>query len=343
MEPSPVNIYEIGEPLPTAVLGNPSDLSESDQQAIRLMSGSDPGNFLGTLALTWMLIVLAIAAGIYLDNWFVNVAVICFIATRQNVLGLLTHEQVHRNGMRSQLGDLITNLFCAFPILISLQGYRRIHLTHHRKYFSDLDPDYRRKQGKEWTFPQSARAFFTTLFCDLIGLSLISTVRGKAPDKSADPKAVGPNIFLRLGYYGVIALALVYTNTWIYFLLFWIIPIATVLQVIVRWGAICEHRYNLVDPSIQESTPLITPRWWEALLMPNLNFNLHVYHHWYPTVPFKKLPQVHRIFVANGLIKSEHVFDGYVDYLMFLVGKGHHAVDKATAQHQSDVGTLTMR
>ena len=341
MAHSAVNIYEIGEPLPTAVVGDPSNLNASDQKAIRSMSGSDPRNFLGTLILTWLLITLAITAGIYLDSWLANVAVIFFIATRQNVLGLLTHEQVHRNGMRSRLGDLMTNLFCAFPILISLEGYRRIHLTHHRKYFSDLDPDYRRKQGKEWTFPQSTRAFLLTLFCDLIGLSLVSTVRGKTPEKPAEKKGTGPNIVIRLGFYGVIALALTYTNTWIYFLLYWIIPIATVLQVIVRWGAVCEHRYNLVDPSIQESTPLIKPRWWEALLMPNLNFNLHVYHHWYPTIPFAKLPHVHNIFVENGLVKPEYVFDGYIDYLMFLVAKGRHAVENPVAQQQSDVGTLT--
>jgi len=111
--------------------------------------------------------------------------------------------------------------------------------------------------------------------------------------------------------------------------------------VIVRWGAICEHRYNLIDPSIQESTPLIQPRWWEALLLPNLNFNLHVYHHWYPTVPFRNLPRIHRIFVANGLVDRSRVFDGYVDYLMFLVAKGRHGVAKPAPRTQRGVGTLT--
>jgi len=341
MSPDPVTIHEIGEPLAPAVTGDPSTLSASDQKAIRAMSGGAPISFLGTLSLTWALIALAIAAGVYLDSVAANVAIICFIATRQNVLGLLTHEQVHRNGMRSRTGDVVANLFCAFPILISLEGYRRIHLTHHRKYFTDADPDYRRKQGREWTFPQSVRAFAVTLFCDLIGLSLIATVRGKTPDKAGDKKRAGPNLALRLGYYGAVAFALSYTNTWAYFLLYWVLPIATVLQVIVRWGAICEHRYNLVNPSIPESTPLIQPRWWEALLLPNLNFNLHVYHHWYPTIPFKNLPRVHRIFVNNGLVDTSRVFDGYVDYLMFLVARGRHGVAKTAAQTERGVGTLT--
>ncbi len=340
MANSQIDIYEIGEALPIAVVGEPSDLSESDQKTIRSMIGSDTRNFMGTLALTWLLIILAITVAVHLNSMLANVAVICFIATRQNVLGLLTHEQVHSLGLRSQLGDAITNAFCAFPILITLQGYRHIHLTHHRKYFTELDPDYRRKQGKQWTFPQSTQAFLSTLFCDLIGLSLVSTIRGKKPDKAMDKKGQKPNIVFHLGYYGAIALALTLTNTWTYFLLYWIVPIATVLQVIVRWGAVSEHRYNLVNPSIQESTPLIQPRWWEALVMPNLNFSLHVYHHWYPTIPFNKLPLVHNIFVDSGLVNSEHVFDGYIDYFLFLVAKGRHKIEK-TIEQQPDMHTLT--
>ena len=89
MAHSEINIYEIGEPLPIAIVGEPSDLSESEQKSIRSMFGSNPNSFIGTLALTWMLIILAIGSGIYLNSWFANIALIFFIATRQNVLGLL--------------------------------------------------------------------------------------------------------------------------------------------------------------------------------------------------------------------------------------------------------------
>ena len=52
MAHSEIDIYEIGEPLPIAIVGEPSDLSESDQKSIRSMFGSDPNSFIGTLALT---------------------------------------------------------------------------------------------------------------------------------------------------------------------------------------------------------------------------------------------------------------------------------------------------
>jgi fatty acid desaturase len=125
---------------------------------------------------------------------------------------------------------------------------------------------------------------------------------------------------VRVAYYVVLAAVLTWTNMWVVFLLYWFLPLVTVLQVIVRWGAICEHKYNLVNPSVPESTPLIIPRWWESILLPNLNFTYHIYHHWYPRIPFSKLPQVHRIFRREGLLIEENVFHGYIPYLRYILG-----------------------
>jgi fatty acid desaturase len=47
--------------------------------------------------------------------------------------------------------------------------------------------------------------------------------------------------------------------------------------------------YNLPDASIEESSPIIARNWWGHLIMPNLNFTLHPYHHYFPGVPFSNL------------------------------------------------------
>ncbi|MGR8946458.1 MAG: fatty acid desaturase [Gammaproteobacteria bacterium] len=329
---------EIGDALPVAVEGGPSALDKDDLKAIIALNGDDVIGFYTTIVITWLTIAATIAGAVYLDHWVATAAAIFLIATRQNVLGLLNHDQVHRLGHHSKFGDLFTNIFCAFPILITLQGYRHVHLTHHRKYFTADDPDYLRKQGHEYNFPQKPHGFLFTVIKDLIGLNLIATVRGKAPSNNLGDENREPvNRALQLGFYAALATALTATNTWYYFLLYWFLPIVTVLQVIVRWGAICEQRYNLVDPSMEESTPLIKPRWWEAYLLPNLNFNLHIYHHWFPKVGYRNLPKVHEIFVRNGLVNEQNVFNGYVDYLMFLLGKGAHHPDNLV--HADDHGS----
>jgi fatty acid desaturase len=79
-----------------------------------------------------------------------------------------------------------------------------------------------------------------------------------------------------------------------------------------------------VEPSIEESTPLIELAWWEKILFPNLNFTLHIYHHWYPTIPFSKLPMVHLLLKREGLIDDRKVFHGYMSYLRFLFGRSQN-------------------
>jgi fatty acid desaturase len=71
---------------------------------------------------------------------------------------------------------------------------------------------------------------------------------------------------------------------------------------------------------VAESTPIIIPRWWERLLLPNLNFTYHIYHHWYPRIPFIYLTDVHAIFDREGLVENKNVFHGYVPYLRYLLG-----------------------
>ena len=317
--PTTVRIHQLGEPLPPALEVEPAHLSPKAQEEVKAMMRSDPAGFFSTLALAWISVAAAIALAVWAQHAAVSIAAILFIGTRQNILGLLIHEQSHRLGLASKLGDHLTNLFCAFPLLITMEGYRRVHLKHHKFYFTDHDPDYLRKQGKEWTFPQKARHFVAMLIKDLVGMNIVRNFKGKRVDADAGREFRGTPMWARLIEYGAIATALTLTGTWVYFLLYWLLPLLTVMQVIVRWGAICEHKYNLINPTLGESTPMIQPRWWEMLILPNLNFNLHIYHHWYPAIPFRKLPQVHRLYQREGLVKEQNMFRGYVAFLKSLL------------------------
>jgi len=328
-----IEIEVIGDPLPSAVLGDPSRLSPEAQTKIKAMMGSDTVRFLLKLGLTWATIIGTIAAAAWLENIWFSIAAVFFIGTRQNILGLLVHEQTHRLGIASKAGDHLTNLACAFPLLITLEGYRRVHLAHHRHYFTEHDPDFRRKQGKEWTYPQRVREFIKTIITDLLAMNLVKTLRGKADDGAVDQRPQrGTPAWVRLAFYAALAVVFTLTKTWPLFLLYWLLPLLTVMQVIVRFGAICEHKYNLADPSLAESTPMIEPRWWEMLLLPNLNFNLHIYHHWYPAIPFTRLPAVHRLFKREGLVQSANVFHGYGAYVKHLLTPARNAVASTTME-----------
>ena len=131
-------------------------VSPEGREEINLLMRQRPGRFLLQLVLTWIAIVAAVVGATYAQNVWVTLIVVAFIATRQNILALLLHEQCHRLAFRSKLGDLFCNFAAVYPLFATVEDYRPVHLSHHQNYFTDHDPDYVRKQGEErWTFPNS--------------------------------------------------------------------------------------------------------------------------------------------------------------------------------------------
>jgi fatty acid desaturase len=311
-------------PLPPAVKGEKQLLPQAALAEILALNGARPLAFTSQLVGAWVVILGAIAWATYVDAIWATVIAIVAVATRHNVLGLLVHEQAHLLGYRGKYGDLAVNLFAGYPLLVlTVEGYAQVHLAHHRDYFSPKDPDFLRKSGEEWSFPktrlETARLFLT----DLLGINTIKLIRGKkeSPQGFAFVRRYQIPRWVRPGYFVVVATALTLTNAWGLFLLYWLLPILTVSQLIVRWGAICEHKYNLPGASVPESTPLILLSWWERLLLPNLNFAMHPYHHFFPGISFSRLPRVHDIYCREGLVNLENVFFGYGAYLRFITSK----------------------
>lgn len=314
-------LYEVGTPMPSPVTVQRSQIPASIKEAVRPLMEPDTSGFFLQWGIAWASILAAIAIAVYVQSTWLTVAVVLFVGTRQNVLALLMHEQTHWNGLRSNWGDYFCELFVAYPLLVTLEGYRRVHLSHHSYYFTDDDPDYIRKQGKEWTFPQEIGYFLAVLLRDLSGMSVVNTLKGKSISESASKinTRFYPPRWLRPAFLLLLVSAVTLTHSWAIFALYWLLPLLTVLQGIIRLGAITEHKYNLLDPSLEESTPLIELRWWEKLLLPNLNFTLHIYHHWFPAIPASKLPVVHQLCREAGLVKDEHVFRGYGPYIRSLL------------------------
>ena len=110
------------------------------------------------------------------------------------------------------------------------------------------------------------------------------------------------------------------------------LPLLTVFQIIIRWGALCEHKYNLPDAALEESTPVIKLSWWEKLLLPNLNFHLHLYHHYYSNVSWSNLPKLHEVFCEEGLVNEANIFNGYGAFFRALTNVGADDIKKELIQ-----------
>jgi fatty acid desaturase len=301
--------------LPACIVGGAQNLSPEVKAQIKALSGPRPLAFLASAALSWGTVFLLIYAAEQISSIFFTIPVLFLIASRQMALAYLMHEQTHHLGFNTKYGDLIVNLLACYPLmLITVEQYAQVHLTHHRHYFQDVDPDFNRKSGDIWAQPMPAQRLVRLFLQDLMGMSVLKYFKGKKLDKLPHPRRWVIPAWVKPVYWLCFAVLFTWQGWWLEFLLYWVLPLCTFFQTISRLGALCEHRYNLPAAALEDSTPMIILTWWQKLLIPDLNFHYHIYHHYFPGLSFMSLPKVHRIFEKEGLVKQDEVFRGYIDY-----------------------------
>lgn len=65
------------------------------------------------------------------------------IASRLHALGIIMHDGSHYLISQNKMfNDLVSNIFCSFPLMISTQAYRDTHHPHHRYTQTTKDPNY---------------------------------------------------------------------------------------------------------------------------------------------------------------------------------------------------------
>jgi fatty acid desaturase len=102
-------------------------------------------------------------------------------------------------------------------------------------------------------------------------------------------------------YLGGLA-ASIATGLWPWFLLLWVLPLVTIVQLILRLRAVCEHGAvtDLTSPLTAARTTF-APWWVRWLLFPH-DVHFHVEHHLYPSVPCYRLADCHRALHDAGLL-----------------------------------------
>jgi fatty acid desaturase len=305
-----------------AVRSNGRDLSAGAKVSIQQLAGARPWRWTFELVKTWAVVIAAVWAALAIDHWAVTVLAVLIVGTRQMVLGLLLHEQVHRLGLRFKWGDTVANLFAVYPLLATtVEDYSEVHLRHHRHFMSDRDPDFLRKRGPDWEFPMPLAKIMKIVATDLLGLNTIKLIKGKTAPKGVEFKRPMPTPrWVRPVYFIGIAGIVTWLQAWPVALIYWVLPVLSVTQLLVRWIAVLEHEYGHEGASTHEVTPLVRMTWWQKLLVPDLNFALHVYHHNHAAVSCWNLPDVHSVYQREGKVDETAVFQGAGSYLRWLAG-----------------------
>lgn len=295
------------------------------QKSLLKYSELKPSLAILALVSDWLMIIAAISISLYLEHIFVYLCAVVVIGCRQHSLGIISHDMVHGRFLKNKrLSDNIGNVFIAWPLVYTIEGYRSQHLRHHRELNTDKDPDYiRRIDNPQWQFPKSKIGLWSLFLRDLLGLNYFDYLKKLFVIHDTEHKKVKKE--LPLQYYTLMVLyyiALIggvsYLSVWKEFLLYWIVPAITFLKFAKRLRAVGEHFGVPADP-MQEVTRTVYVNPVEAFLFAPKNISYHIEHHKYPSVPWYQLKGFHKAFKRRyGLEKVPmgHYTHGYINGLV---------------------------
>ena len=102
-------------------------------------------------------------------------------------------------------------------------------------------------------------------------------------------------------------LSAVAASLWIEYFVLWLLPAVTVLQVVLRFRAVCEHG-AAADPQspLRAARTNFAPWWLRWWLFPH-HVNYHLEHHLHPSIPHYNLPRCHAELVKIGVLRSAEI------------------------------------
>ena len=288
---------------------------------VKQLSQLTPWRSLSHVVLEYVFIGAAIGLASLYGHPALYVVCVMWIAARQHALAILIHEAAHyRLAKNRTLNDVIGEALLAFPIFVTLRGYRTSHHAHHRHMNTEHDPDWVSKETPDWVFPKTRTELFLMLAKIALGGNLFWMIRlilkgGRPAAAGASRKPSRRFVASRVGYYLALVAVLTYFGWWAEFLLFWIVPLVTWLQVILRIRSIAEH-FGIEHDHAYTEARTTYPSAFDRLFIASKNVWYHLDHHLYPSVPFYNLPQLHdALMQLPSFQEHAHVTKGYLGVL----------------------------
>lgn len=264
----------------------------------------------------WAMILIAAFLCETYFHWSIYIITVVFIGARYLALGLLMHESVH--GLISKnkrINDIVGEVFCAWPVIVSMKSYKVKHLKHHQCLNTDEDPDYTAKTDKNWQFPMPINRFLKIVMRQLSGLGVFETFRvmsGKSV-ASGKPKSSRRYKFARVSFYIIFLGGFIYFDHEMLLLKYWFVPFISWTQLINRWRRIAEHS-GIEHQPLDMQTRTTKHNFISRLLLSPKNIGYHCEHHMFPSIPQYNLPKVHERLVNDEIGRqSIYISKNYIN------------------------------
>jgi fatty acid desaturase len=235
-----------------------------DSDELKKLSVLEPWSTVAALALDWAVIAAAIALSSHFGGVWLYLLAVAVIAGRMHGLGVLMHEAAHFRFLKDRnTADVIGDLFIAWPIMATVDGYRQNHLAHHQHTNTDKDPDWTVKLGKAaHTFPQQVWVMTLNLLGYVVAVNTLRDLAHVLP-RIAQAKQTGRYRLARLAYYLGAATLITLLGIWKGFLLYWIVPYMTLLFLFLYVRGVAEHFGSMDYDEELGSTRTVIPYFWE--------------------------------------------------------------------------------
>lgn len=317
---------------------NVTDLFSRDE--IKMLTAPSDWQGAKAVAFTWGVIALTFT-GVALTwphlpwwgNVLVSILALIILAGRQLALAILMHDASHSSLFKSKwLNDSLTDWLCARPIWNDLHKYRKHHVRHHAKTSTPDDPDLSLVAGFPTTKPSLARKFLR----DIFGLTGFKFFAGRFLmdigmmewTVSNDVKWIPqqgrkwfdyPITFLKNSAGAIITNLVLFTMLWaaghpaLY--LFWPLAYATTFPLFIRIRSMAEHAGMQTSHSALTNTRTTKAGFIARALVAPINVNFHMEHHLMATVPYFRLPQMHRMLRERDYVPEAPGYFQVMDIL----------------------------
>ena len=221
----------------------------------------------------------------------------------------LMHESVHRLLFRNRkLNDFAGRWLLGYMSFVNTDGYRYVHMAHHREEFGPNEPDIPLYAN----YPITRASFWRKMRRDGLGSTGFRMLRGQFMSIfKTDPQQLNTQRKIFSLHAVLLILSMIFVNPWVYVML-WLVPYITVWRVMNRLRSIAEHGGLRADDDRRVTTHSVKQHLFSSFFFVPFNLGWHIAHHADSGIPFRSLPKYHRQLRASGFVTDTYEYGSYL-------------------------------
>ena len=285
---------------------------------------------------TWGAIALTFAVLAAFPHPLTFIAAVFILGGQQLGCAILTHEAAHKTLFKTKvLNEHFSDWLCARPVWTDVFRYRQHHLQHHAHTGTQQDPD----MSLVRPFPTTSLSLVKKCLRDLSGLTGIRrligligmdigmlkyTVAADVESRPRDGRSVWD--YTREGFKNMapvfvtnavmIAILAAFDIAWVYSA--WAVAYLTTFSLYILIRSIAEHACMPGGEDMFENTRTTKAGLLAKLTVAPMNVNYHQEHHLMASVPYYRLPQMHKMLSER---RQAEAAPGYAEVLKLAAAK----------------------